>query len=284
MLNNTATKFIKSDKFDLPCIILYGNEEVFLNVIWNSFLKNNVKYLPNNNTSTKKGIFKCPINKIDIEYDYSNHHFVIDYTDKHLPFIKHICSHKPFQNQNKTIILQNLHKIKNVNNQLCLKHEIDSQNIQFIITTPCLSKIHENIKSRSCCINCSFDYTKVAAVLGISKESLFETGPNVLITLSGEKMESLKILIKLDALLDKIKTSKSQIIIINTIREYVYNIYQLSIPLDWIMKYVIKKYAKTKQITQIISICSKVSGNGHILSYEMFFLELAKLFQKPNNV
>lgn len=295
LVSPTCSTLIKTNVCnDIRSIVLFGNNPSYLDIISIMVIKSR----HDRQTITKrKGSFNyvnyCGI-ACDIEYEYSDYHFELDYSDKHITFIKSIIQNKSIANKPFIFIIKNIDD-SNKSAQLPLKQIMDGTgNIQFIFTVKNCSKIEETLLSRSILINASFKiHTLYDVVKNITNSSInFDTfvsmyrnnDCSIVITLLqiefGNKKPTLYT--HLDLLMEKMKKEKSQFLVIQAIREYVYKIYHLTIPLDVICKYIIKKFENHKYIDQIISLAAECdhcccNGNKNILVYEKFLVGLYKV-------
>jgi hypothetical protein len=232
---------------------------------------------------TKTGLWTLDDGKTEVEYKYTDKYFLIDFTEKHLPLIQHICTHKALKkgDSSKLIILKNLHTAKKTT-QLLLKYSIDLKTTQFVIMSPTLSNLNENILSRCSYINCRFDKVKLIKYTGLKSSVLQDCQNNLIIAASGDSISNMRLMIRLDQLIDKMKSSTNQHMIIGMIREFVYHIYHLSVPIADIMHYIIHKMMSTKYASRIVEKFAQidVSVQNNIYSYEQMFIDLALILKK----
>jgi hypothetical protein len=254
IVNATCQQFLdKAKDIDLPIIILHGNESMHIQSIIEKYISNkndDIGTLKQSSYSYSQGG-----QTIEVEYYHSNYHFIIDYTDKHLNFIKHLMSHKSVIDRPMVIVLKNVDLLTK-QQQLSLKPLLDkANNKQFLFITQSLSRMHEFIISRAACINCSFQ-TRINTV----PEGLHK---------------------KLIELLNKLKTSKSAVVCIESIRTFVYKVYHMNVPLSWIINQIINHISTMKQtqkIYKLISDFAEIEQNKDILSYERVFLKYKSVF------
>lgn len=250
LLNASCQQFIEKAKdIDLPIIVLYGNESIHIQSIIDEYISNkNSCDLGPLKQSTYS--YSQSGQTFEVEYRHSLYHFIVDYTDKHLNFIKHLMNHKSVLDRPMVIILKNVDLLAK-QQQLSLKPLLDkNNNKQFIFMTQSLSRMHEIITSRAACINCSFHTINNAVPEGLHK--------------------------KLIELLTKLKTSKSAFVCIEAIRTFVYKVFHMNVPLSWIIHQIIDHISTMKQtqkIYKMISEFSEIEQTKDILSYERVFIK-----------
>lgn len=156
--------------------------------------------------------------------------------------------------------------------------------------------MEKSLLSRVLQVNCSFPFQNVfecslvkeAAVnSNISQDKMQEIynySSNNIITLLqhlGSNCQQLLWQKCIDNLIEMFSTEKKQLVIIMTIRETVYRLYHIGIPLKDVCHYVIKHNIKSKNIQNIVKLAAECEhgtskGSKEILLYEKFFLNLYK--------
>jgi hypothetical protein len=290
LFKNTANVMV-----DIRSIILYGNSKTYLNTMAMIMIK---KMFDIQNIRKSIGSFSITHqgSLVDIEYTYSDYHFELDYTDKHIKFIKTLISNKTMNNRPFIFVIKGLDE--NAGNQIPLKQVIDgmSSNVQFIFLTKNLAKIDKTIISRSMLVNTAFQEQKIYQLVQNYTQSeipfeifhsMYETSNysivSVLLQLEFGVNKNIRLYHHLDQLLLKMKKEKNPQTLIEYIREFVYKVYHLTIPLDTLMKYIVNKFPGQIEIIALAAQCScdlHCSGNKTILAYERFFLNLPQLLPK----
>lgn len=267
-----------SDKNDIKSIIIYANDLIYLNTLSDLYLKKKFN-IPK--------IVKKTLQYDELDYEYSTYHYEFDYNTNYVNFIKSIISNKNILNKQFVFVIKNIDNISK-HDQMPLKYLLDyNGNIQYIFLVKCLN-IDSAIISRSTCINAHFplsniyNFLKKYINLNITMEEfneLYFTTANrsiistiVLINDIGTKP---KIIECLDTLLEKMKKEKNGLTLISAIRDYVYKIYHINTPLNYISIYIINKYSKHKKIHDIVNLSAQCDASSKtILTYEKYFINL----------
>lgn len=240
--NGTTKKFLAHPKRmeGMKSIILYGNELLYLDLISEMIIKGYYNL----------GILH--LHKAD-DYEYSDYHFDLHYSDQTIKFIKEIVKNKSVSNRPFIFVIRGVEEVKK---QLPLKHLIDYQGgAQFIFLMRNLGRVDRTILSRSTLINCSFNAN--AARLASNKIVVFQ---------------------RLEELLILMKKENRITIVIEAIREFIYKVYHMCIPLTMLSKYIIKTYDHHERSRDIVELAAGCDISGDcILVYEKFFLGLVKL-------
>lgn len=261
---------------DINSIILFGNEFIYLNSYINVLIKN---LFPEITTlSKKKDEYEYKDNNdklVTIEYEYSNYHYEMNFSEKHLRFIKSIIKNKNITGRKYIFVLKNFDN-SNRESQHAIARILEKNNAKFFILSNSLSKLSNAIKSRSMHINLSFPREKMETFVGNKPiiGSLILTIANI--------TEKTKLELAMDDLFKKITKSKNELENITAIREYCYKIYHLCVPFEYIAKLTIHKYSQHKKISDIVSIAAECDhlltiGSKDLLLYETFFIKLYKL-------
>jgi hypothetical protein len=300
LVNKTCKLFIDSDINNVNSIILHANDSIYLSAIANLM----VKRLFQENTITKRiGSFSYINNNgstVEIDYEYSDYHFELVYSEKHIPFIKSIIKNKNISKQPFIFIIKNIDATSKAS-QLPIKKLIDNNGSAiFIFLSKRLNKIDAPILSRSMLINISFKVENIYNVFKIQNnddtmsldEFILEyqrCNSNIISFLIQYEynFKKLRIFDQLDKLLEYLKKEKKMHNAIMKIREYAYRSYHVTFALQEISKYIIEKYKNEDYINEIVNIASTcdydlITSNKDILVYEKFFIKLLRLIN-PNS-
>ncbi len=294
LLNTRALNMIiKNIVNDINGIVLTGNEYGILNRIAQLVVKSmfDIEYLH---------ISTCHFNpnkEADGYYLFSQYHMEFNLTEKALEYIKNIISNRNISQRQFVFIIKNAEPSINRHLYLALRRLIDiNSSAKFIITTTSTSFIEKSLLSRLLTINCHFPFknilkTDITNNYTISNEELelsYKYSNNNIITLLGHLSNNCKSLLwqqTCDKLLHIIANEKKQINVIMSIREYVYKLFHIGIPLKDICKYVIEKNNNNTNITEIIAIAAHcengaLQGNKELLYYEKLFLDIYTYIKK----
>lgn len=278
----------------MPSTILYGNNKMYLNIMATMVIKKMFN-LPNLRKSTSSFSFVHQGSSVDVEYEHSDYHFEMDYSDKHVKFIKSIISNKRINDRPFIFVIKGLDETSAV--QTPLKQVIDGTcNAHFILLAKNLSKVDKTIKSRSMMINGSFDIHRVYRV--VTKYTTLETPfevfhsmyemtnhsiVSVIMLMEFGVNQNIRLYHHMDLLLARMKKEKNALSLIEAIREFVYKVYHMTIPLDTLTKYIINKFKVNNDVISLAAQCSlefHKSGNKTILAYERFFMNLPAILPK----
>lgn len=230
---------------------------------------------------------------VEIEYEYSDYHFELVYSDKHIQFIKSIIKNKNILNSPFVFIIKNI-DLTSKTSQAPIKKLIDNTGSSaiFIFLTKTLNKVEMPIISRSMLINTSFKIENIYNVFKIQNpyeimnlenftSEYNKCNKNIIAFLIQYEynFKKLRILEQLDNLLDYLQKEKNMCKIIMRIREYVYRAYHVTFQLQEICKYIIDKYKNETYIIDIVNLASEcdieiIKSKKDILVYEKFFIKL----------
>lgn len=256
---------------DLPCIVLYGNEEMYLYAYAKAMIS----------SYYNKNLIINEYTHDDIVYKKSLYHFEMDYTLAHNDFIKMVLKNKNITGNRHIFV------IKKFMRQQSLINLIDvNSNSTFIILIKNMNQIDPAIRSRSIFIRLPFTFEKTRKFLknhyelDITREQYVQ---HSIISLIAE-IKIPKYEIEFDKLIDIITTSRNQLDITKAIKTYCYNVFHVCIPLSQLCKLLIKKYISHKKIRDIVSICAEVEhnmivGSRDILCYEQLFIKFWSVFK-----
>lgn len=280
---------------DVRSVILFGNQITYIDAIVQLYVKR--KFCKDSLITRKSSFAYVNYSGVtcEVEYDFSDVHFVVEYSDKHIKFIKEVIKNKNIANKQFVFVIKNIDSVSKTC-QLPLKILLDSHaNIQFVFIAKNITNIENSILSRSFALNTSFPVEHIyALVRQFSSNLQFEDfeqiyndcNRNVLITLSQieHKNAKPKLFVSLDTLLDALVKEKNQLQLVMLIREYVYKVYHLSFPLEQICKYAIDKYKDESFVYDIAKLAAEcnvqsVTGSKSIFTYEKFFLRLLQIIK-----
>lgn len=267
-----------SNKNDIKSIIIYANDLMYLNTLSDFYLKKKFNVSKINKTTLQYN---------ELDYEYSIHHYEFDYNNNYVNFIKSIIKNKNILNKQYVFVIKNIDNISK-HDQMPLKYLLDyNGNIQFIFLVKYLN-IDSAIISRSTCINAHFPIINIYNFLTkhINMNMSIDNFNDLYFTEANRSIVSSIILVNdigtkpkilecLDTLLDKMKKEKNALHLIAAIREYVYKIYHINTPLNYISIYVIKKFNKHKKIHDIVTLSANCDASSKtILTYEKYFINL----------
>lgn len=248
----------------------------------------------------KLWIRPCPFNpnkENEGEYFLSDYHMEFELNDKALDFIKTVISNKSISKRQFVFIIKNAEPTINRNIYLALRRIMDiNPTAKFIITTSSTSFMEKSLLSRVLKAHCNFPFDNILqtdllsqALKNKTKQELFhiylQSNCNI-ITLIQHVSNNCKDLLwqqTIDKLLVNMKKEKKQYDVIMLIRDNVYKLFHIGVPLKDICRYVIKvcNDNKNKNIHSIVSIVancehSTTQGNKDILLYEKLFINIYK--------
>lgn len=337
-MKDTSLSIIQKNVLaDVNSLIIYGNEYAILNRIAQYTVKClfDVSALPIRTVALGE----------DAEYMLSDLHMEFELTDKSLKFIKSIINNKTISNKSFVFIIKYAEATLNRNLFLELRRLIDlNSTSKFIITTTSTSFLEKSLVSRCVLVNCIFPLDKLLAsgiiptslhgdkeqlervfresranvITFLQHVSLMNSNTNGKITNSKNKIDTLLLWQKhVDKLLVSLTAETNQLSAISNIRDSVYKVYHVGIPLKDICHYVLRSLAlmypendvleetpskstSTKRRTtkgklvkptltkshsarmmEFVEICAKCEcdglGNKNILSYERLFCEIYRI-------
>ena len=316
---------------DVNAMIVYGNEYAVLNRI----AQFTIKCL----FDVEKLYIRTVSLPDDGEYMLSDYHMEFELTEKSLQFIKSIINNKTISNRSFVFIIKYAEASLNRNLFLELRRLIDlNVTSKFIITATSTSFIEKSLISRCVVLNCIFPLDKIIAcdiVPDLLKgekahleQAFIESKANVITFLQhislmkSQGNNQNKIDTKLlwhkhiDKLLMSLKEENNQFSAISYIRDVVYKVYHVGIPLRDICHYVLRslhvmypaveqevitvgptkvrgrgKTSKNnaqptsngsdKLMIEFVKICASCEcnglGNKNIMSYERLFCEIYRV-------
>lgn len=290
LLNSKALNIIIRNVInDINGIVLTGNEYGILNRISQLVVKSmfDIECLRVSNC------YYNPNKESDGYYSLSDYHMEFDLTDKALEYIKSIISNKNISQRQFVFIIKNAEPCINRNIYLALRRLIDiNPSAKFILTTTSTCFMERSLLSRLLIVSCHFPFDNISKtdILNSSTTStnelniLYRDSNHNIVTFLTHLSNNCKSLLwqtMCAKLLDIISKEKKQINVIMSIREYVYKLFHIGIPLKDICKYVIDKNINNTNIRHIIDVAAHcehgvLQGNKELLYYEKLFLELYK--------
>lgn len=279
----------RDDNPEIKSIILYGNSHTFLEMTSMILIK---RWFKQENIVKRKTTYIFDSN--EIEYEFSDYHFEFDYSEKYIKFIKSIVQNKNISDKPFIFIMKNMDEVPK-HKQVALRKMLDVVgNNQYIMLVNNPSKLDEAVSSRSIFINAHFKMNKLLTIINkiIEKpinldhlNNLFYKNNHSIISVLlvlefGD--EKPKVYQYLDNLLIKMKKEKSELSLIDQIRDFIYKIYHINFPFNIIAKYIIDYYINHKNICEIIALAAECDiefskSNKNILIYEKFMFGLIKL-------
>lgn len=290
LLNSkTLNIIIKNVIIDINGLVLTGNEYGILNRIAQLV----VKSMFDLETLFISNCYYNPNKESDGSYLLSNYHMEFDLNEKALEQIKSIISNKNISQRQFVFIIKNAEPNINRHIYLALRRLIDvNPTAKFIITTTSTSFMEKSLLSRLLILKCHFPFDnilKTDIVIQTTKnitelEHIYRISNNNVITLLQNLSNNCKSMLweqTCDKLLKIISQETKQLTVIMSIREHVYKLFHVGVPIKDICKYVIKKHsnhAKINDIVKIMADCEHgaLSGSKELLHYEKLFLELYK--------
>lgn len=290
LLNSkTLNIIIKNVINDINGLVLTCNEYGILNRIAQLVVKSMFDV---ENLFISNSYFN-PSKESDGSYLLSNYHMEFDLNEKALEYIKGIISNKNISQRHFVFIIKNAEPTINRHIYLTLRRIIDiNPTAKFIITSTSTSFMEKSLLSRLLIINCHFPFDhilKTDIVNSNSKsvqelESIYTLSNNNVITFLQNLSNDCKSLLwqqTCDKLLNIITHEKKQLKVIMSIRDNVYKLYHIGLPLKDICKYIVNKYKNHTEILNIVKLAAEcehgvLQGSKELLYYEKLFLELYK--------
>lgn len=263
IINNITRQYI--DKlYDTKCVILYGNENVYLEII----AKLAIKKI----SGIQKDLGK--IKKLSDNIYCSKFHYEIhNFNENISKFIISLISNKNINNESYIFLIKSINK----KYEFMLKKLIDTENkANYIILSQCLSKLDKSIKSRSIIINCSFSFENIKKYIydntdnKIIIEKLSYTLLSTLINVD-MKCEHNYVEEYIDNFLNKKKVT------VNEIKKFIAKLYCLSIPNKIINNVILEKYKNKKFIHDIVELLASSCNTKEcydILNLERIFINI----------
>lgn len=299
LLNQKALNIITNNVIqDINGLVLVGNEYGILNRIAQLV----VKCLFDIDTLYIK---PCPFNpnkESDGDYYTSDYHMEFELNEKALEFIKNVVNNKNISKRQFVFIIKNAEPSLNRHWYLALRHIMDiNPSSKFIITTSSTSFMESSLLSRVVKAHCNFPFANILQT-GIIADALKKQSESELFKLYQESEYNIITMLQhiacncetllwqhnIDKLLISIshlKKEKKQYEIIMIIRENVYKLFHIGVPLKNICRYVARKCSDTMSnnlnIHHIVAIATKcehdsTKGNKDVLLYEKLFLNIYK--------
>lgn len=279
---------------ELNNILLFGNDQLFIDtfieiVILKFYEADRISYHIQDNYK---------VSEYHFEYDFSTEHYI-----DHINHIKQLMKLKTMNNKPHIVHIKRLPK-----NRCKFVHyllEGNKGNMIFFISAPSLSPIDDAIKSRclllkmvfpleKCLSYCSefnviseektHDFNKIYSSLGGNIISILIYYENIQNNMNLRYEEALK------KTLDVIEKTKSFLVAITTIREFIYKIFHLNIPFNEICKKVIQIYGESLSRYKMQKLCELSACLEHKLSttykdifiYEKYFIEVGSILKEKD--
>ena len=252
---------------DIPCIVLCGNDEIFLETYVRIMIKQYYKL--------DSPIILKDHTENEITYKTSSYHFEMNYTTAHNLIIKNIIRNQNISGRKFIFVLN---KFTNNQRQYQLKTLLDSPNAIFIIIAKSINNLDPGITSRATILHKPFKYEHTKEFLKRHYD-IDEYDRTMGIISNIAKITLPKYARDLSLLLDVIMKSRNQMDIVSGIKDYCYKTFHICIPLSAICKLVIKKYIKHVKLAEIVELCAQCDhsmsiSTRDILCYEQLFTGL----------
>lgn len=249
---------------DLPCLVLYGNEEIYLEM-YAQLLIQHYYELP-----------KLPIITEQEEFKSSAYHFEFNYQSHHIEVMKKIVQNKNISGRKFVFVVKNF--ITNQKHHQ-LKTLMDSPNVVFILIAKTVSHISEGIRSRGSFIRLAFSKPRLKQFLDNHYNIQYDpSDARSLISIISD-LQPTKYELELEKLISLMQKSRNQMDVSNAIKDYCYKVFHLCVPLSHLIKLICQKHMKHAKTTEIIAICAQCEANmvtstRDILCYEAMFVNL----------
>jgi len=267
------------------CNVLYGNDQVFLD----AFIDAYVCKIAGGDTQVKK--------KNNDICTYSDHHFEFDLSFENfmdqIKYIRDIQKNKTIIDDVRVVYIKNLTKSRGK----LLHHFIDNAtfNLVIFISSPKLQDIDANIMSRASLVNMAFDKDAMYGYCNNNIREVSRAEFDTLYALSLGNMINLVLRLEcnndiqfekaLVELLDAMLGSRSFLVCVTKIREFVYKAYHLNVPFAYMSRLILNKYKDSPKIRKIAALCASCDHKNKtvykdIFVYEYFFLELRDVIKE----
>ena len=286
LLKPNAASLLANGHRDMNCFVIYGNDQLFLNAFIDLFVMKHADKKTLNKKST------------DL-YDHSEYHYEFDFSKENyleqLDFMKKLKKTKTLTDIVYVIYIKKLpqNKCKVLHNYI---DKVPSNIIVFIAAEK-LGTINTNIQSRASMIHIGFD-----------KPAIYEyCMNNTAYKLDNDKFDTIyrecggniiAILLRLESnlcpsdferrlsdLLVSLKSSRSFLVVITKIRDFVYKAYHMNVPFHYICRLIIKTQLEHPNIQRICELCARCEHTLNttykdIFIYEGFFIDLRDMLKK----
>jgi hypothetical protein len=260
-LLNVNSRFLQ----DLSCIILYGNEDIYLEAYARAMIQQFYS------------LDTLHLMESD-DLISSSYHFEMDYDAKQVANIKSIIQNKNISGRKHIFILK---KFYTSSKQVQLKNLIDQDNVVFIILAKTISGLHESIISRATMLRIPFNKEKITNFVKTHYNIETPKEDASLIDIIANRTAKPKYEEELYKLLDVINKSRNQLDISNAIKDYCYKIFHLCIPLAHLAKLIIRKCPKHPELIEACAQCDHDMsvGTRDILNYEQLFVKVWQILR-----
>lgn len=249
---------------DVPCIVLYGNEEMYLE-IYARLLIQQFYELP-----------KIPLITPQEEFQSSAYHFEFNYQSHYIDVMKKIVQNKNISGRKFIFVVKNF--ITNPKHHQ-LKTLMESNNVMFILLAKTTSHICEGIRSRASFIRLAFSKPKLKEFLKQHYDMEYNPEDTRSLISIISDLQTPKYELELDKLISLMQKSRNQMDVSNAIKDYCYKVFHLCVPLSHLAKLICQKHIKHSKIVDITSICAQCESNmvtstRDILCYEAILVNL----------
>lgn len=249
---------------DLPCLVLYGNEEIYLEM-YARLLIQQFYELP-----------KLPCITEQEEFKSSAYHFEFNYQSNHIEVMKKIVNNKNISGRKFIFVVKNF---INSPKHHQLKTLMESSNVMFILIAKTASHLSEGIFSRATFLRLAFSKSKLKQFLKNHYEIEYDPEDKRSIIAIISDLQTPKYELELDKLITLMQKSRNQMDVSNAIKDYCYKVFHLCVPLSHLAKLICQKHIKHAKIVDIVSSCAQcecnmVTSTRDILCYEAILVNL----------
>jgi hypothetical protein len=215
-----------------------------------------------------------------------------DLCESTLEYIKKLIGNQCITGKEYIFVIKNAHNNINRNLYLELRRLIDTNHsAKWIITMNSYAFMEKSLLSRAIIINCCFPLENILKTTSLqnqlteveSQKLYMKSKGNVItfLELACNNKQSLLWQSTFDLLMDKITIEKKEIVIIDSVRDFVYKLFHVGISITDLCHYVVFKYGERIQpIMPEIAQCEWQGKQGKdCLAYEKLILKLYKTLQ-----
>jgi 2-hydroxy-3-keto-5-methylthiopentenyl-1-phosphate phosphatase len=266
---------VKAGLLDSRCLVLYGNEEMYLLAYARAMISMYFRQDVLNTETQNNEALRAK----------SNYHYELDYGPGCIDFVKSINKNTNLAGHKRVFVIRGLASSPN---QHQLKYLMDS-NASYVIVSKTVGNIDPAILSRALMLRLSFDRDRLARFLEKYNIQVPAAGKSIVCAIAkvGEKNYEKKLKELLGLMTSEIKQSEikqseikqSEIKIARAIKEYCLNIHQKCIPVSVIGRKIISYMSEHPNIYEIVSACAFADhamaiGTKEILNYEQMLVNV----------
>lgn len=290
LVGETSRKFMQLESCldGINSLVVYGNDSVFLDAYVDLCLQKHY------------GVDK--LNKRHTEtHVVSDHHFEFDFSTEF--FSDNIESIKKLSKTKSITCKPHIVYIKKVNRNKCksLHGLVDNTNIIFIISTPKLFDIDDNIDSRSLKINLAFSKQNIILFLESKLSRLLKSMEMFDEAYTLTKGNLIGIILRLECenniyfetsfyrFLEGLEKTRSFLTLVNNIRDMIYKIYHINAQFPYVSSLVINRFKDNPKLCDVVQCCAKydhMMNNAYkdIFVMEKFFLDIVEIVKNKDDV